>query len=343
MPEDERSQDEAHDHQRDAGVAGLGGPEDAHAVGDGLGAGQRRAPRRERLQHDEQRRPEEQAVPGLAHGDGPAVVQRMCMEVAEHGLDRPHHDEQHHVGHEEERGQGEGAARLADAAQVAVGDEDDEADGDPHPSGGQVGEDRRHGGDAGGHRHRHRERVVDEQRHGGDLRDRQAEVLTRHHVGAARLRVDLDDLEVRRGDEEQDHDDGRGDRHHQCEGGDPDVLHQLEQDLFGGVGRGRDDVRGQDRQRGGLAQPLHRLPFRGDRRAEDGVLEPVPDVLGQVDRIRRREGLGGDAAPDGCHTPGRRRAGPQVRMGPGETAAPALGTGTSLTPSGKHIPSAVRR
>ncbi len=71
----------------------------------------------------------------------------------------------------------------------------------------QPREDRGEGGHAGGHRHRHRERVVDEQRHRRDLGHVGAEVLPGHHVGAARLGVDLHDLEVREGDEEQDEDD----------------------------------------------------------------------------------------------------------------------------------------
>ena len=87
--EHERPQDQAHDHERDAGVAGLGGPEDAHPVGDGLGAGQRRAPRGERLHDDEHRRPEEQAVSGRADGDGPRLVQRMGVEVTEDAFTEP--------------------------------------------------------------------------------------------------------------------------------------------------------------------------------------------------------------------------------------------------------------
>ena len=66
-PEHQRSQHQAHDHQGDAGVAGLGRPEDAHAVGDGLGAGQRRAPRGERLHHDEHRCAEQETVARRPH------------------------------------------------------------------------------------------------------------------------------------------------------------------------------------------------------------------------------------------------------------------------------------
>ena len=88
----------------------------------------------------------------------------MDVEVTQDGLDRPHDDQECHVGDEEVGRYGEGAARLADAAQVAVGDEDHEADGDPHRAVmvAEAREDRHQRVHPGGHRYRDRERVVDQ-------------------------------------------------------------------------------------------------------------------------------------------------------------------------------------
>ena len=50
--------------------------------------------------------------------------------------------------------------------------------------------------------HRDGHRVVDQQCHGGDLGDLRPEVVASHDVGAARLRVVPDDVEVGERDEE---------------------------------------------------------------------------------------------------------------------------------------------
>ena len=114
-------------------------------------------------------------MPRCARRHRSGVVQRMGVEVTEDGLDRSDDDEQRHVGDEEVGREGEDPAGLADATQVAVGDQDHEADGDPHGPVvmAEAGEDRDQGVHAGGHRHRHGERVVDEQRHRRDLGDAQ--------------------------------------------------------------------------------------------------------------------------------------------------------------------------
>ena len=78
--------------------------------------------------------------------------------------------------------------------------------GDPHGSvvGREHGEHRRQRRHACRDRNGDRQGVVDQQRHDRDLRDSRPEILSRDHVGAASLRVDLHDLEVRQGHEEQD-------------------------------------------------------------------------------------------------------------------------------------------
>ena len=50
-------------------------------------------------------------------------------------------------------------------------------------------------------------------------------------------------------------------------------AHQHEEDLLGGVGGRRDGVRGEDRQRGGLAQPLVLLFARRDGCADEDALQ----------------------------------------------------------------------
>ena len=72
---------------------------------------------------------------------------------------------------------------------------------------------------------------------GGDLCDAEPEVLAGDDVGAPRLRVDLHDLEVRKGDKGEDEDDGNGDRDDERERRHPDHADELEEDLLGRVGR----------------------------------------------------------------------------------------------------------
>ena len=94
------------------------------------------------------------------------------------------------------------------------------------------------------------------------------------------------------------------------------------QDLLGGVGRGRDDVRGQHGQRRGLAEALRRLALGGDRRAEDGVLEPVAERsrAGRASSGRGQR-LGGDRRP-GAGPRARATTGAVAARAPGGTASP---------------------
>ena len=141
-------------------------------------------------------------------------------------------------------------------------------------------------GGAGRGLHGDRHRVVDEQRDGGDLRHLGAEVVARHHVGPAGLRVQLDHLEVRQGHEEEDAEDGQRDGHDQGEGGQPDVGHHLGQHLLGAVGRGRDAVRCQHPERHRPAQPFGGQLLGDQWRSEQLVLQPVAAALGNA--LRRR-------------------------------------------------------
>ena len=84
--------------------------------------------------------------------------------------------------------EGEDPPGLADAAQVAVEQEEHDADRDGHGVGGvgQARDGTGQGGRPGRRLHGHRDRVVDQQRHRGDLGHLRPEVVPRHHVGTRR-------------------------------------------------------------------------------------------------------------------------------------------------------------
>ena len=59
------------------------------------------------------------------------TCERVRVKRSVDGFEGAQHDENDHVGDEEVRGEGEDTARLADPAEIDVGDEDDEARSDP--------------------------------------------------------------------------------------------------------------------------------------------------------------------------------------------------------------------
>ncbi len=79
------------------------------------------------------------------------------------------------------------------------------------------------------------------------------------------------------------------------------------------------------------------LALGGDGRAQHGVLEPVTEVLGQVDQVAETAGPREPPDVPGSALGPARTTGTTAGSAPGGTGSPALGTGTSLTPSGKHI------
>ena len=66
----------------------------------------------------------------------------------------------------------------------------------------------------------------------------------------------------------------------------PTARHQHAQDLLGGVGARREVVRGEHRQRRGLAQRLVFEPLRVQRRAQQSVLDPIRQRLGDLSDSR---------------------------------------------------------
>ena len=76
--------------------------------------------------------PSSRPCPGVPTEIAPAWCSEWGWRSPRTALTEPTMMSSDHVGDEEIGRDGEGPARLADAAQVAVGDEHDEADGDPH-------------------------------------------------------------------------------------------------------------------------------------------------------------------------------------------------------------------
>ena len=140
--------------------------------------------------------------------------ERDVVQVAQGLLDVADDDDRGQRDHVEVGREGEEPPGLADAAQVAVEEEQHDADGDGHrvEGVGQARDGTGQVGRAGRRLHGHRDRVVDQQRHRGDLGHPRPEVVPGHHVGAAGLRVVLDHVEVRQGHEEEDAENGQGDR-----------------------------------------------------------------------------------------------------------------------------------
>ena len=208
--------------------------------------------------------------------------------------ERPDGDHQQRREDEQVGRDREDVAGLAQAAQVADGDQADRADPDDHAPIEQRREgrddllDRRRG------RHRDRQDVVDEQRRGRDERDPLADVPAGDRVRAATGRVGDADLAVA----DRDHDQQAADQDADLEPvgeGDDAAEDQDPQDLFGGVGRRRDGVRAEDRQRLLLRQALAELVLARERAPEQ---EPAERGEGLAGGRRRGAGrfLGGQLA-----------------------------------------------
>ncbi len=186
---------------------------------------------------------------------------------------RPHH------GDEEIGGEGEVTTGLADASQISVDEDDDDTDRDRNDVANR-GKGTVQCGSAGRTLDGHRDDVVDQQRDGRDLGDLRSEVVARHDVRTTGGRVVLDDVEVRRRDEEEDAQDDEHDRYDESERGETDIGRQLRQDLFSSVRRGRDAVRGQHAERGEPSQSLVTQLFGDVRFSEQYPLQAVPRRLG---------------------------------------------------------------
>ena len=210
------------------------------------------------------------------------------MQGPECLLDEAEDDDARQGEDEEVGGDREVAPGLSNAAQIAVEEQEHhrhrDLDREPGQAGHGTGERRR----AGRRLHGDGHRVVDQQRDGGDLRDARPEVVAGDHVGAAGLGIELDDLQIGEGHEEEDAEDGQRDGDDQHEGGQAYVGHQLGQHLLGAVRRGRDAVGREHPERDDLVEALARQLLGDQWRPEQLVLQPVPAGLGNG--IRRHPG-----------------------------------------------------
>ncbi len=295
--EHEERQDRAHDDQGLAGMDRLGPTEGAHPVGDGLEPGQRRATVGKGPQQRDEGQAHQPALARRPYLSAEKQVRRRergGVEVPERLFDVPGDDDDAQAEHVEIGGDREEFPGLADAAQVAVQEQQDDADRDSDgvEGVGQARDGARQGGRARRRLHGDRDGVVDQERYRGDLGDPPAEVVPGHHVGAAGLCVELDDVEIRERHEEEDAEDGHGDRDDQGERSQPDVRHELGQHLLGPVGRGRDAVGRQHTQCGRSAQSLRAQLFGHQWRPEQLVLQaieaPLGDAVGHEPRQRDR-------------------------------------------------------
>ena len=201
-------------------------------------------------------------------------------------------DEQGHVGDEEVRGDGEHPPRLADAPEVAEGQDHHEGDreGDGIAPEGRGGRNDR----IGPRRHRHRDGdgVADEEGSPGDLGQVGSEVVAADHVGAACLGVGADHVAVTDRHDGEDRQDGRGHRGDDGERGQSGDRNEDPQHLLGGVGRRGHDVGGKHGERRGLAQPLALEVVAHQGRPQQDTLHPVTAALREIGR-QRRVGPGG--------------------------------------------------
>ncbi|KUN90158.1 hypothetical protein AQJ66_00750 [Streptomyces bungoensis] len=203
-------------------------------VGDGLDPGQRGASRRERLEQQEQ----SQCLGGV-EGLGRADGRGGCRT-------RQAHDDAEHAHDEERHGQHQHARAVRDAPQVHGGEQSrpDQTHGQ-----GMVCEDResrREAGGAGGEADRDGQDVVDHEAGRGEQTDPGSQILLRHGVRSAAVRMHGDHLAVRDDQDARQPDDDQGDRQRRGDRSRPGDR----QGDHDGLGTVRDRTQRVQRQRG---------------------------------------------------------------------------------------------
>ena len=263
---EERDEDDAEPPEHDAGVPGFRRLEGGNAVGDGLHAGEGRAPRGEG--------PEDEKDGQVLRG-GSERPRRLRGHIPrQRPAHEPVEDEDARGTHEEIGGQREELARLAQAAEVGEGDRRHEADADGHAIVEEGRNGRGEGGHAGGHAHGDGEHVVDEERPRRDEAGQRPQVVLGDDVRAAALRVGEDGLAVRAHHHRDQDGDGHADGDGQVEGR-AAREHEDEEDFFRRVGHGGQRVGGEYRERRGLGEPLVTGLGRGQRAPDHEFLERV--------------------------------------------------------------------
>ena len=122
--EEHGAQDESEQHLGALGPHGPGLAEERDAVGDGLDAGQRAAAGGEGLEDEQERH-------RLEPGGGQLGRPELRLVQAQR-VDQPDHDDGEQPHDEHHGRQQEGPGRLAQAAQVEHGDEDEDAQAQRH-------------------------------------------------------------------------------------------------------------------------------------------------------------------------------------------------------------------
>ena len=262
--EEERDRDHPERAKRPGGVPALRRLEGADAVRDRLDAGEGDRSRGEGADEDED-----------AHGARPGRDRMRdggLRARARDALVDPHRDHDVHDRDERVRGEGEGDPRLADAAQVHEGEEDDGGERERDLVRREAGDDRGEGeypgcdGDGDG------EDVVDEEGGRADEARQRAEVLLGDDVGAAARLIGLDGLAVGQDDDSEQDTDRDRDREDEV--------------------RGRDGGRDEDDEPG-----LRRIRDRGERiGGEDRESE-----LLREERLVHLAGRPGAADEDALH------------------------------------------
>ena len=268
-------QNAGHRGEHSARVDTLRLTEDVDGVGNGFYPGQRRATIGERPQHHQDCRAHHQTAAVMHRyrsGSVAGIVLRKAPNEMPDNAGHDHHDEHHHkrVGGDRKRQPG-----FAQSAQIQIADEQYDCDGDLHAVGPQRRQRRRHRNRARRRLHCHCHDVVDQQCRGRHLRHLGPEVLPRHDVGAAGLRVNHHDLPVRRGHQGEDQQDHTHDGQQQDERREPGMREQLRQDLLGTVGGGRDRVGRKRAQRNGVRQPFVGQLLGDQRLAQEDALDHV--------------------------------------------------------------------
>ena len=220
------------------------------------------------------------------------------VPVAAEHADEADRDQDEDADDEAVGRQGEDGAALAHAAQIAERHQNEEGEAERHGEARQL----RRRGDEGEHprRHAHRdvEHVVEHQRRRRDEAGRGPEVRAGDEVGAAAAGVGGDRLPIGDAHQQQQGEDGEGDRHERGEPRRP-AEDEDDQRRLGAIGDGGERVRGEDRERPPLRQSLvHRL-LAGERPPDHRALDLMPGATRCGIRWPRVARSGNDA-PDGA-------------------------------------------
>ena len=199
------------------------------------------------------------------------------------GMDQADADDGQEADDEDDGGQEKGTGALPQSSQVEDGDEQEDAQAHLDRVMRRGGKGRGEGAHAGGDGDGHRQGVVDDEGGAGQLADPGTEVVTRHGVGAATVRVGVDHLAVGGHQDDQEDDDGDGDGQDEVERGGA-RRGQDDQDGLGPIGHRGERVERERRQTFDGCDLLARRLLSRQRRARP---ERGPDVrMPRIDRIR---------------------------------------------------------